>query len=400
MKKSLIILIGVSFILLLALIVMIAAVKNNATKRDEQAMPSNIIPTSAIGAVSPQSQHRPTPSLNDNLIVSNRAQAIISQLPVQEDGVEIHYSDLLDTFYISNASGDDAVLDRVLAKYDLLQTYRSYPGNFRQTTRALQQLGMDEDSLLTQIEGDDSSANNNDVSLNNEQTKQIEVFGGLLKTFLDFSPPTPTPTSLPQAGANSTQPNTVTSLPSTISNLPVVSGAAGIGAFKVSGIQYDWQNLQHVCVVQPGTKALAYFLQSKFGSSASFGISAGCSTSTSKASQHDEGRAVDYFFHASNPGELKRGNQAMGWLIANARNIGLQYVKFWRVHWTGRSGIHCVDNTISPHDQYTHSNHIHFDINKAAAQKLTPFFTSSVQQESNIIIDQNICPQLDTTFRP
>ena len=28
------------------------------------------------------------------------------------------------------------------------------------------------------------------------------------------------------------------------------------------------------------------------------------------------------------------------------------------------------------------------------------FFTSSVQQESNIIIDQNICPQLDTTFRP
>ncbi len=400
MKKSLIILIGVSLLFLLALIVTIATLKNDSTKRDEQGARSNIIPTSAMGSVSPQSQNRPTPSLNDNLVVSNRAQAIISQLPIQEDGVEIHYSDLLDTFYVSDVSGDDTVLDRVLAKYDLLQTYRSYPGNFRKTTNPLQQLRADEDSLMTQIEGDDSSVSNDDVPMNNEQTKQVEVLGGLLKIFLDFSPPIPTMTPIPPSVATPSQSNSVAGIPSPISNLPVVSGAAGLGAFKVSGIQYDWQNLQHVCVVQPGTKALAYFLQSKFGSSASFGISAGCSTSTSKASQHDEGRAVDYFFHANNPEQLKRGNQAMGWLIANARNIGLQYVKFWRVHWSGQGGIHCVDNTISPHDQYTHSNHIHFDINKAAAQKLTPFFTKGIQQESNIIIDQNICPQLDTTFRP
>ena len=81
----------------------------------------------------------------------------------------------------------------------------------------------------------------------------------------------------------------------------------------------------------------------------------------------------------------------MGWLIANAELIGLQFVVFWRLAWSPKKGIAC--NT-SAFNQQVHSTHLHFDLNWDGALKNTPHFNSQPAGNDSVEISQDICPKL------
>lgn len=188
----------------------------------------------------------------------------------------------------------------------------------------------------------------------------------------------------------------------------IITGNLALGAYGKRNIRYDQNDVifqDGKCtfngsqpaeakngVQQPGSKAIQLLLDSKFGGGTNSIYNCRLARgSSSTVSMHASGRAVDSYHYVTNPDDLRRGNEAMGWLIANAELIGLQLVVFWRLAWTPKQGLRC--NT-SAFNQRVHSTHLHFDLNWDGALKKTPHFNGQPAGDATVEINQDLCPKL------
>ena len=96
------------------------------------------------------------------------------------------------------------------------------------------------------------------------------------------------------------------------------------------------------------------------------------SASPHKLSMHGTGRALDIMI----PTVGGRANSAVGdpianWLVQNASRIGVQYLIWNRVRWSGHRRRNKFARYTGPSP---HINHIHVELNLAGAQRRTPWF--------------------------
>lgn len=140
---------------------------------------------------------------------------------------------------------------------------------------------------------------------------------------------------------------------------------------------------------QPGINALNVFIDQRWGGRSGTHATCKGGPEPKGVSKHGEGRAWDSYANAGTADGLKNGNEMMGWLIANADALGLQYVKFWRVEWDHQQGINCVEDAA---DQSSHYGHVHWELNWDGSLMKTPFFNGASYQSNPINISQEICP--------
>ncbi|MDQ2973707.1 MAG: hypothetical protein M3Q79_04505, partial [bacterium] len=162
---------------------------------------------------------------------------------------------------------------------------------------------------------------------------------------------------------------------------------AQLNGFIVDGIQID--SVARSCTggLQEGAEIVAEFVKSKWGASYN-GYDCRSKSTGSALSIHAEGRAIDQMYiDVNNPAMLRDGNANMGWAMANAREIGIQYVKFWKLQWSPTNGLRCVTNAA---DIQNHSNHVHYELNWPAARMETPWFTNKTDKPP-ITINQAMC---------
>lgn len=165
-----------------------------------------------------------------------------------------------------------------------------------------------------------------------------------------------------------------------------IQGSAQLGSYKMD-IRRDTATS---CSSggQPGILELSKKVDSLYGGGSGSGYNCRSARGSSVLSVHGEGRAYDSYFDVKNPDQLRKGNEAFGWLLSNAKELGLQYVVFWKVQWSPQRGISCVENQSVVQ---IHSNHMHYELNWDGARKQTPFFTSNAQNPAQTVIDQSIC---------
>lgn len=329
-------------------------------------------------------------------------------VPYETDSLILSYSNLTNKIYIEKKNDKaDIELQEFLERNGLTELYSQYPELFKIVKTNIYEEMSEEEEVLTEIDLQSNIPSTTPYpTLRYDQQRrqnQTSSFNILVKNLMSFRIPEKSSrdklvlslsrnenATIESGTGSNSSPEGAPSLPS-----KPVEGAQ-IGSYKMR-VKYDWKKeIDPVCILQPGTSSLVSYLKRTFGSLASYGISANCKNIPS---MHSEGRAVDYFFQANNPSQLKTGNEAFAWLLTNAQNVGIQYIKFWRVHWSPTTGIHCVDNTINKNDMYAHSNHIHFELNLAGAHKETPFFTKGISAPAAMKINQDICPLLDSRMR-
>lgn len=101
---------------------------------------------------------------------------------------------------------------------------------------------------------------------------------------------------------------------------------------------------------------------------------------------HYVGRAVDLMIRQRGPGpahvDHSRGDPVAAWLVEHAADIGIQFLVWAGTGWSGNrtpgTKFHAYkrlnpDGTLKD-DSQQHRDHIHFDINIAAAEGRTPYF--------------------------
>lgn len=377
----------------------------NPSITDQLAVPTNT-PITRTGNNSNVSNTFPASSLNQEQrkVISN-----FKNLPSYEsDALAISYSALTGKIYIEKRNDQsDTELQKILKINGLTELYSRNHELFKIVKTNIYEEMSEEEELLTEIDLQSTKPGTTpSPSLSYDQQRrqnQTSSFNVLVKNLMSFRLPEKSlqdklVISLFRAENTNSESGTGTNFsPDGAPALPSqpVEGAR-IGSYKMR-VKYDWKNsVTPICVLQPGTSSLVSYLKKTFGSVASYGIQANC---INIPSMHSDGRAVDYFFQANNPSQLKTGNEVFAWLLTNAQNVGIQYIKFWRVHWSPTTGVHCVDNTINKNDMYSHSNHIHFELNLAGAHKETPFFTRGTSLPAAMTINQEICPQLDPRMR-
>jgi len=324
-------------------------------------------------------------------------------IPYDSDALALEYSPYSNKVYIEKRSDQaNAELQKFLEENNLTDIYNKYPNLFKIITSSIKERINEEEQVFNEPGLQTTETNTTPTPvLTYEQQREINqtnAFNAMVRNIIPFNAqyfapqyeraiPLSNGVTIQNSGSIALNPN------------QKFEGAQ-LGSFKAR-VKWDFgeSNLR-LCKEQPGTLAIVAYLKKRFGSYASYGIGKDCKTGTGKVYAHLAGRGVDYFFHAKNSDELRRGNEAFAWLITNAQNVGIQYAKFWRLHWSPQGGLHCVDNTITPNDMYSHSNHIHFELNLAAAQKQTPFFTKNQSVDPTVSINQEICPLLDPRLRP
>lgn len=383
MNRTFAVLISVTTFLLIVLIVILS---NFRTQANENGSTDSVIAptTTPLNRTGIASSVTPTPTSLNQLYKNDESYNPRDFVPYNSDALSLEYSPLSNQIYIEKKNEKaEGELQKILETRNVKALYTKFPQYFKIVKSNTSELVNEEDQVLSEQILEESSQT---LPMGNQQ-KQNRLFSKLLNLVLvlDYKIPSPQPTSVSQQSSTSTPIATTQ---------PTKVGTIGLYNFRV---KYDWkEKINPICVLQPGTSSLVTYLKKSFGSVASFGISANCKNIPS---MHSDGRAVDYFFTASNPEQLKRGNEVFAWLLTNAQNVGIQYIKFWRVHWSPGRGLHCVDNSISANDQYSHSNHIHFELNLAGAHKQTPFFTRGTSRPAEMVINQEICPLLDSRMR-
>jgi peptidoglycan hydrolase-like protein with peptidoglycan-binding domain len=129
------------------------------------------------------------------------------------------------------------------------------------------------------------------------------------------------------------------------------------------------------------------------------------------ASEHYEGRAVDWFVSVRNPVQAARATAVLNWLFApdaagnryaNARRLGVMYViwnnKIWGSYsadlgW--RAYSNCSSRTEPASDTGCHRDHIHISLSWAGAMKRTSFWTGRVAAT-----DYGPCRPADLNWAP
>lgn len=150
--------------------------------------------------------------------------------------------------------------------------------------------------------------------------------------------------------------------------------------------------------INPGTAALATLLKTTYPDT-SYGLGRTCGAGTGKASEHTDGRAVDWMVSARTSNGMAKATAVIAWLsatdkngvtYANARRLGIMYLiwnnKIWGAYsadagW--RPYKNCADTTQSSKskDSACHRNHIHFSLSWEGAMKKTSFWTKKVARK-------------------
>ncbi|MBL8931766.1 MAG: peptidoglycan-binding protein [Kineosporiaceae bacterium] len=183
--------------------------------------------------------------------------------------------------------------------------------------------------------------------------------------------------------------------------LPVtVRAAAAVPAPRTpSGLPRGIESLapyvpQNSCnpVWLPGSSALGDLLRATYpGTSYSVGRDCGAD---GMASEHYEGRAVDWFVSVRKPDQAARATALLNWLFAtdaagnrfaNARRLGIMYIiwndRIWGSYsaeagWRAYST--CALRTSAAADTTCHRDHIHISLSWAGAMRRTSFWTGTV----------------------
>ncbi|MEA2517737.1 MAG: hypothetical protein QOG16_1575 [Actinomycetota bacterium] len=140
---------------------------------------------------------------------------------------------------------------------------------------------------------------------------------------------------------------------------------------------------------KPGMVAFQRIVMANFPSTGSFGISRACNVGGT--SEHKEGRAWDWAVNASFASDRAIVQDLFAWLLAQdrygneaamAKRFGIMYViwnkKIWG-SWGGWS-TYCVEKKrgcVDPDDgdlRNPHTDHVHFSMTRAGAQKQTTFW--------------------------
>lgn len=124
-----------------------------------------------------------------------------------------------------------------------------------------------------------------------------------------------------------------------------------------------------------GVEAFAAWVQQTFGGG-TFGIERKCSVGG--ASEHKEGRALDWKLSADNPADVARAKALFDWLLGpdqdgvpfgNARRVGLMYVI-----WDGKSWGIKQQQWQTYVGASPHRDHVHFSFTWPGALAQTSFY--------------------------
>jgi hypothetical protein len=145
--------------------------------------------------------------------------------------------------------------------------------------------------------------------------------------------------------------------------------------------------------INPGTEALGKLMKTTYPDT-TYGLGRTCGAGTGKASEHTDGRAVDWMVSARSSSGLAEANAVIAWLFAtdgngvayaNAKRLGIMYLiwnnKIWGAYsadagW--RPYSNCANTPQSSMDTACHRNHIHFSLSWEGAMKKTSFWTKAV----------------------
>lgn len=143
--------------------------------------------------------------------------------------------------------------------------------------------------------------------------------------------------------------------------------------------------------INAGTDALARLLKATYPDT-SYGLGRTCGTG--RASEHFDGRAIDWMVSARTTHGMAEANAVIGWLFAtdrfgvtyaNAKRLGIMYLiwnnKIWGAYsadqgW--RPYSNCADTPASSSDSACHRNHIHFSLSWEGAMKKSSFWSKKV----------------------
>jgi len=145
-------------------------------------------------------------------------------------------------------------------------------------------------------------------------------------------------------------------------------------------------------VAKPGAGALAALLTRTYPGS-STGITRACGAD-GIASEHDEGRAIDWMVSVRDPKQAAQAQAVISWLFApdahgrpyaNARRLGVMYLiwndRIWGAYATDsgwRPYSACAARPEAGYDTACHRNHVHISLSWAGAMARTSFWSGHV----------------------
>lgn len=201
MNKQFVILTGVLTLILLGVIVATSLFRVNTGDQTPSSTTFSVPTTAPIPHTTTQTTTRQdqAPLTSADLA---RINAVREKLPSDDSGLLVDYSALLDTFYFQNTATDEAAFDAFLDNNNLRDLYNRQPSKFKKVSKnPTSAIADDEQKFLTTFDDD-----HEDVQVATEEQKQIETLGSLFNVLLDYSIPTPMPTS--SGGQQSGTPST------------------------------------------------------------------------------------------------------------------------------------------------------------------------------------------------
>ncbi|WP_229694363.1 hypothetical protein, partial [Lentzea pudingi] len=161
---------------------------------------------------------------------------------------------------------------------------------------------------------------------------------------------------------------------------PQVSAAPATPQFGPGIDPYAAYQGQNTCdpTAKPGVVEFRDLLNQTYGAHTT-GISRACDIGG--ASEHKEGRALDYHFNVNNGEDRAEADDVLGWLLATdrygnqhamARRLGIQYI-IWNRQWFR---LYRASEGWRPYSGASpHTDHIHFSFSWAGARKQTSWWT-------------------------
>jgi peptidoglycan hydrolase-like protein with peptidoglycan-binding domain len=207
----------------------------------------------------------------------------------------------------------------------------------------------------------------------------------------------------------------IVTIPGVDASPRVATGRATVPA-AVSGLPGDVEPLspylkQTSCdpVDKPGALAWGNLLRATYPGT-SYSIGRGCGAD-GMASEHYEGRAVDWFVSTRDAAGAARADAVLTWLLApdtaghvaaNARRLGIMYVIWNNRIWGSyaadagwRAYSVCASHPETSWDTSCHRDHIHFSLSWAGAMRRTSYWTRSVAA-----VDYGPCRPADLSWAP
>jgi peptidoglycan hydrolase-like protein with peptidoglycan-binding domain len=199
------------------------------------------------------------------------------------------------------------------------------------------------------------------------------------------SGPTPSATVTPSPAAATPSPSAAAP------SVPTPAVPAGLPS-QIEGLAPYVQQASCDPVAKPGAVALAKLLVATYPGTTS-GITRACGVD-GIASEHYEGRAIDWMISVRKPAEAAEAKAVIDWMFAadgagqqyaNVRRLGVMYMiwngNIWGSYASGsgwRPYSNCANHPEPASDTACHRNHIHFSLSWDGAMGHTSFWTKRV----------------------